>query len=43
MTRPAHLVQGTLDLLVLEIVALETANWERLAGAISRVVRLTEV
>ena len=49
MSRPSDLVQGTLDLLILKILALEplhgwaiAANWDRLSAAISHVVRLTE-
>ena len=42
MSRPPDLVQGTLDLLILKILALETASWQRLSDAISLVVALRE-
>ena len=42
MSRPPDLVQGTLDLLILKILALETASLQRLSDAISLVVALRE-
>jgi len=43
MSKPADLVQGTLDLLILKIIALEPLHgWDRLSSAISRVVKLEE-
>lgn len=51
MSRPSDLVQGALDLLVLEIplthpgrgqLEKQAADWERLSSAITQVARLEE-
>ena len=37
-TGPAALLQGTLDLLIVDVLAIETSKWQTFARAIARLL-----